>query len=99
MSYEFNDEIILNLKDKIDALIQKGNELSKDLSIDEQYSIIKRLISDGIEKAIQNINRDEEIEFSKEELREKKEELKKFVQEYTDKRFSEVIARDWTKNR
>ena len=98
MKYDHNNEIISNLKDKIDALIEKGNELSKKLSTDEQYGIMKKIICEGIDKAILNIYNDEEIKFTEEELKEKKEELEQFVQEYFDKKFSEYKATTWEKN-
>jgi len=99
MKYDLNDEILLNLKDKLDALIEKGNELAKDLSVNEQYSIMKRLIYEGIDKALQNIYKDKEIKFTEEELKEKKKELEQFVLEYFDQKFSENLAEDWAKRR
>jgi hypothetical protein len=99
MKYNLNDEVILNLKDKLDALIEKGNKLSRNLSVDEQYSIMKRVISDGIDKALQNIYKNQEIKFTEQELNEKMKELDQFVQEYFNQKFSEIIAKDWEKNR
>ena len=99
MKYNLNDEIILNLKDKLDALIERGKELSKNLSVDEQYSIMKRVIADGIDKAIQNLCIDRKIKFTEQELNEKRKELEQFVQEYLDQKFSENIAKDWEKNK
>ncbi len=96
---DFNNEIISNLKDKIDALIEKGNELSKGLSIDEQYGIMKKIIYEGISKAISNIYNDEGTEFTKKEIKEKKEELEQFVHEYFDQKFSEYRATAWEKER
>jgi hypothetical protein len=98
MENELSDETVSNLKDKIDALMEKGHELSKNLSVDEQYSIMKRLIIEGIDKAVQNIYKEEEIKFTDKELKEKKEGLEQFVKEYFDKRFSESIAKEWEKN-
>jgi beta-lactam-binding protein with PASTA domain len=99
MKYELNGEVILNLKQKIDALIEKGNELSINLTVDEKYIIMKKVIGEGIDKAIQNIYKDEEIYFTEREFKEKKKNLKKIVQEYFDKKFSECIAQDWLENR
>lgn len=99
MTHDLDNEVISNLKDKIDALIEKGNELSKGLSIDEQYGIMKKIICEGINKATLNICNDEGIKFTKEELKEKKEELGQFVQEYFDKKFSEYRAINWEKKR
>ena len=99
MKYNINDEIILKLKDKMDSLIERGNELSKNLSVDEQYSIMKRVIADGIDKAIQNLCIDRKIKFTEQELNEKRKELEQFVQEYLDQKFSENIAKDWEKNK
>ncbi|MBW1847862.1 MAG: hypothetical protein JRJ27_12120 [Deltaproteobacteria bacterium] len=90
-----NDEVLLNLKNKINAIIEKGDELSKDLSNDDKYDVMKKLIHEGINKAISNIYKDDELKFSEQDLKEKKEELERFVQEYFDKKFSEKIAIDW----
>ena len=98
MNNDLNSEIISNLKEKIDALIEKGNELAKGLSIDEQYGIMKKIIYEGINKATLNIYKDEEIKFTEEELKEKKGKLEQFVQEYFDKKFSEYQAIAWEKN-
>ena len=95
MNNDLNSEIISNLKEKIDALIEKGNELAKGLSIDEQYGIMKKIIYEGINKGTLNIYKDKEIKFTEEELKEKKEELEKFVQDYFDKKFSEYKAISW----
>jgi hypothetical protein len=99
MKHNFNDGVISNLKDTIDALIEKGIELSKDLSIDEQYGIMKKLIHEGVNKATSNVYRDEGAKFTKEELKEKKEELEQFIEEYFDKKFSEYRAINWEKKR
>jgi len=98
MKYNLDNEVILNLKDKLDVLIERGYELSKNLSTDEQYSIMKKIIREGIEKALQNLCKDQEIKFTEQELNEKKKELEQFVKEYFDEKFSENIARDWDKN-
>lgn len=97
MKYNLNNEVISNLKIKIDAIIEKGNELSKNLSADEQYNVMKKVICEGIDKAVLNICKNKEIKFTEEELKEKKEELEQFVQEYFDKKFSENIATIWKK--
>lgn len=52
MKHDFEEESITNLEDKSDALIEKDPKLSKDLSVDEQYNLIKRVILDGIDKAL-----------------------------------------------
>ena len=67
MKYTLNDEVILNLKDKLDVLIKRGHELSKNLSVDEQYSIMKRVICDGVDKALQNLYKEQEIKFTEQE--------------------------------
>ena len=98
MKYDLNNEVLSNLKDKIDALIENASEFSKNLSADEQYGIMKKIICEGIDKAVLNIYKNEEIKFTEEELKEKKKELEKFVQEYFDKKFSENKAATWEKN-
>jgi hypothetical protein len=92
MTYDIDKEVLSNLKNKTNAIIEKGNEFSEDLSIDEQYSIMKNIIFEGINKATLNIFNDEEVEFTKEEIQEKKKELEQFVYEYFDKRFSKYKA-------
>jgi len=97
MKYDINDEVVLNLKQKIDSLIERGNELSIKLTVDEQYNIMKRVIVEGINKAIQNISKDAEVNFTEKEFNEKRDNLEKIVQEYFDKKFSESITQDWEK--
>ncbi len=94
MKYELNvnDAVLSKLKDTIDALIKKGSELSQNITIEEQYSIMKKVVGEGIDKAIRNIYKDKETKFTEKEFEEKKNELEQFVQEYFDKKFSENIA-------
>ena len=53
--------------------------------------IMKKIIYEGISKAILNIYNDEGTEFTKKEIKEKKEELKQFVHEYFDKKFKYLL--------
>ena len=82
MKYELSEAILLELKDSIDAIVKKGIELSPNITIEEQYSIMKKLIREGIDKAVQNFHKNKEIEFIEKEFEEKKSELERFVQEY-----------------
>jgi Ribonuclease G/E len=95
MKYDIDEKYLYNLKDKLDALIEKGLKLSKDLSVEEQYNLIKKIILEAIDKALQNIAKDGETELSEKEIMGIKEELEHFVQEYSDKKFSEIIALNW----
>jgi hypothetical protein len=99
MKYDINDEVVLNIKQKIISLIERGNELSNNLTVDEKYSIMKKVVDEGIDKAIQNIYKDGKKNFTDKEFIEKKEELIEIVQGYFDNKFSESIAQDWAKNR
>jgi hypothetical protein len=99
MKHDLNKEVISNLKDKIDALIEKGNELSEDLSVDEQYRIMKKIMHEGISKATLFICNDETAEFRKEEIEDKRKQLEQFVLEYFDRKFSEYRAIIWEKKR
>jgi predicted house-cleaning noncanonical NTP pyrophosphatase (MazG superfamily) len=83
------------LKDSIDAIVKKGIELSPNITIEEQYSIMKKLIREGIDKVVQNFHKNKEVKFTEKEFEEKKNELERFVQEYFDKKFSEKIAQNW----
>jgi hypothetical protein len=93
MKCDLDNQVLSNLKDKIDALIENGFELSKTLPTPEKYSVMKRIISEGINKAILNVCKDEELHFTEQELKIKKEQLEKVVQEYFDDKFSEREAR------
>lgn len=95
MKYELSDAVLLELKDSIDALVKKGSELSQNITIEEHYSIMKKLIREGIDEAVQNMLKDKEIKFTEKEFEEKKNELERFVQEYFDKKFSEKVAQNW----
>ena len=99
MKYELSEAVLLELKDSIDAIIKKGIELSPNITIEEQYSIMKKVIREGIDKAIQNIHKDKEFKFTEKELEEKRNALEKIVQEYFDKKFSEIIALNWEMKR
>jgi hypothetical protein len=95
MKYELREAVLLELKDSIDAIVKKGIELSPNITIEEQYSIMKKLIREGIDKAIKNFHKNMEANFTEKEFEEKKNELERFVQEYFDKKFSEKIAQNW----
>jgi len=71
--------ILLSLKDKLDALIESGNELSKNLSVDEQYRIMKKVIADGTDKAIQNLSEDLNTKFTENELNEFSDETRSII--------------------
>jgi hypothetical protein len=93
MKCDLDNQVLSNLKDKIDALIDKGFELSKTLPTTEKYGVMKKIISEGINKAILNVCKDEELHFTEQELKSKKEQLEEFVQEYFDDKFSQCEAR------
>ena len=95
MKYEISEAVLLELKDSIDAIVKKGIELSPNITVEEQYSIMKKLIREGIDKAVQNFHKNKEVKFTEKEFEEKKNELERFVQEYFDKKFSEKIAQNW----
>ena len=95
MKYELSEAVLLELKDSIDAIVKKGIELSPNITIEEQYSIMKKLIREGIDKAVQNFHKNKEVKFTEKEFEEKKNEIERFVQEYFDKKFSEKIAQNW----
>lgn len=95
MKYELSEAVLLELKDSIDAIIKKGFELSPNITIEEHYSIMKKLIREGIDKAIKNFHKNMDVNFTEKEFEEKKNELERFVQEYFDKKFSEKIAQNW----
>ncbi len=86
------------LNKSTEYLVKKGIELSQNITIDEQYNIMRKLILEGVDKAVQNIHKDKEIEYTEKEFEEKKTELVRFVQEYFDKQFSEKIALNWEMN-
>jgi hypothetical protein len=95
MKYELSEAVLLELKNSIDAIVKKGIELSPNITIEEQYSIMKKLIREGIDKAVQNFHKNKEVKFTEKEFEEKKNEIERFVQEYFDKKFSEKIAQNW----
>ena len=95
MKYEISEAVLLELKDSIDAIVKKGIELSPNITTEEQYNIMKKLIREGIDEAIQNFRKNKKVKFTEKEFEEKKNELERFVQEYFDKKFSEKIAQNW----
>lgn len=94
MSHDYDDKVIVNLKKKIEALVEDAYELSADLPTDEQYAIIKRLVCEGLEKALSNIREDDKA-FTEEEFSQVKADLGKIAQKYMDDKFSESVAKKW----
>ena len=98
MDTYIDEQTIINLKEKIDALVQKGSELSKNLSVDERYNMMKRVILDGVDKALLNTDIVGEDGVSKEEFAQRKDKLIDFVREYFEEKFSESLAMEWDEN-
>ena len=92
MMKEGEDKLISNLKEKMDSLIQKGIELSKGLSAKEQNSILKKVIDESVDKAIENLMKSGEQKYTKEELLERKEKIRLFIEKYYEERIN-VIQR------
>ena len=92
MENYLDKKTISNLKEKIDVLVQDVGESSKDLSVDERYNIMKKLILEGIDKAFKNSDVDIECEVSEEEFDQRKDKLIDFVREYFEEKFSEILA-------
>jgi len=93
-----DEQTIIGLKENIDTLVQKGSELSKDLSIDERYNVMKRVLLEGVDKALLNTETDGKSCLSKKEVSQRKDNLKDFVLEYFEEKFSERIAMEWDEN-
>lgn len=90
-----DEQTIEDLKEKIDALVQKGSELSKDLSVDERYNMMKKVILEGVDKALLNTADDVESGITEEEFAQRKDKLIDFVREYFEEKFSESLAMEW----
>jgi hypothetical protein len=99
MEDKFNDATLINLKNTIDEFMKEGADLSKDLSVEEKYNIMKRGVSESIDRAIRAVYKDVGIGFDEAEILKKKNELEQLVQEYFDQKFSEDVAKDWDMNR
>ena len=95
MKNSIDEQTIINLKEKIDALFQRGSELSKNLSVDERYNIMKRVILEGVDKALLNTSGDDKGDLTEEEFAQRKDELIDFVREYFEEKFSESLAMEW----
>jgi hypothetical protein len=98
MKNSIDEQTIINLKEKIDALVQRGSELSKNLSVDERYNTMKKVILEGVHKALLNTSGDGEGDLSQEEFAQKKDQLIDFVREYFEEKFSESLAMEWDEN-
>lgn len=98
MKNSIDRQTIINLKEKIDALVRRGSELSKNLSVDERYNIMKKVILEGVDKALLNTSGEGKGDLSEEEFAQKKDELIDFVRGYFEEKFSESLAMEWDKN-
>jgi len=85
MNSTMEKDVLENIKAKLDALIDRGDKLSKDLSAAEKKEIIKKVVNDCIEQAIENTLESEEISDAK-IFSDTIEKLKEFVTEYMEKR-------------
>jgi hypothetical protein len=99
MDNTIDEKIIIDLKKKIDALIQKGNELSKNLSVDERYDMMKKVILEGVDKALSNTKADGIDDITEEEFNHKKDKLIDIVREYFEEKFSESLAMEWDESK
>jgi hypothetical protein len=95
MKLNLDNDLMSTLKETIDALIDKGYELSKSLATAERYAVMKKLLLEGISKAVLNLYEGGEVKFTEVELEQKREALTKLVEQYFDKRFEEYEARLW----
>ena len=98
MKNSIDRQTIINLKEKIDALVRRGSELSKNLSVDERYNIMKKVILEGVDKALLNTSGEGKGDLSEEEFAQKKDELIDFVRQYFEERFSESLAMELDEN-
>lgn len=98
MKNSIDEQTIVNLKEKIDALVRRGSELSKNLSVDERYNMMKKVILEGVDKALLNTSVDSKGDLSEKEFAQKKDELIDFVREYFEEKFSESLAMEWDEN-
>ena len=85
------NEEIKSLKEKLDALINKGIELSKDLDVNQRNKIIKKVIDESIDQALKNIEHDDEDKITQGELTERKKEIRIFIEEYFKKRIKNTL--------
>lgn len=99
MGIDVDKKTIENLKDTIDALVQQGSELSKNLSVDECYNMMKRLILEGVDKALLNTEDGADSNLTDEESIAKRNNLVEFVREYFEEKFSESLAMEWDKSK
>lgn len=81
-------EVIKNLKDKLDALFNKAVELSEDLNENQRNKVIKKVIDDSIDKALENIEKDDADTLTQEELAEREIEIRTFIERYFKRRLN-----------
>ena len=90
MNENNEDKSIENLWDKLDALIQKGIELSENLDVADRNDLIKRVINESIIESIANINKSEEENLTKKELSEREEKIRRFIEQYYDEKINKI---------
>ena len=82
MNEDRENYLLDNVKDKLDALIEKGLKLSKDLGVEEKSEIISKVVHDCLNEAIESVLKSGGEAPNKEEFSNKIDELKKLIGEY-----------------
>ncbi len=68
------------LEEKLDAFLEKGLELSKDLSKNDREKLIMKLLNELVEIAIKNV-KETEKDLSEEDLAKRRKKIIQFIQE------------------
>jgi len=85
------DELLKNLMAKLDAFIEKGFELSGELDIDEQNKLIKKAINENVDKALDMLMSCNNIQVPENELIERKNKLRQFINNYYDQKIKKGL--------
>lgn len=90
MTRNSEKELMENLKIALDAFIQKGRELGEGLDTNERNVLIKKVINECLDKALDRIARGESVELTEKEVSEKERRIRNFAEDYCGKKITEL---------
>lgn len=90
MTKNSEKELLENLKNALDAFVQKGRELGEGLDTNERNAIIKKGIYECLNTALDKIARGENVELTQKEISEREGRIRNFTKDYCKKKIAEL---------
>ncbi len=82
MDNHSQDTMLKNLEDKLDAFIQKGFLLGRELPIEERNTLIKNIINELVDNVVSGLRESKDIDITDDELVRREKLVKKFAENY-----------------